>query len=179
VPSDVPAGIPGCGNGGAGLDGDLVGVRSDAYLDNLAGVSQADLDLLPADHDRPADRHPPGDDQRFGQARRLCSAGAGAGAAKPGPGLGRDRAGDGAGQDPLARTWATGPSRRKVTRCPASGSPALTTRSPRLTLPDAFTVRSTSITSPDAGGSGGGPAGCAPAAVRRARSRAPSRTAGS
>jgi hypothetical protein len=46
---------------------------------------------------------------------------------------------------------------------------------PRLTLPEAFTVRSTSITAPDAGGSGGGPAGRAPAAVRRARSRASSR----
>ena len=45
-------------------------------------------------------------------------------------------------------------------------------RSPRLTLPDAFTVRSTSVTSPAAGGRGGGPAGWAPAAARRARSRA-------
>jgi hypothetical protein len=36
---------------------------------------------------------------------------------------------------------------------------------PRLTLPEAFTVRSTSVTSPDAGGNGGGPAGLAPAAV--------------
>jgi hypothetical protein len=47
--------------------------------------------------------------------------------------------------------WATGPSSRRVTRCPASGSPALTMRSPRLTLPEAFTVRSASVTSPDAG----------------------------
>ena len=47
--------------------------------------------------------------------------------------------------------------------------------SPRLTLPEALTVRSTSVTSPDAGGSGGGPAGRAPAAARRARSRASSR----
>jgi hypothetical protein len=41
--------------------------------------------------------------------------------------------------------------------------------SPRLTLPEAFTVRSTSMTSPDAGGSGAGPAGRAPDAARRAR----------
>src|SRR5258706_13211093 len=56
-------------------------------------------------------------------------------------------------------------------RCPASGSPALMTWSPRLTLPDAFTVRSTSVTSPAAGGSGGGPAGWAPDAGRRGRGR--------
>jgi hypothetical protein len=43
--------------------------------------------------------------------------------------------------------------------------PALMTWLPRLTLPEAFTVRSTSVTSPDAGGNGGGPAGLAPAAV--------------
>src|SRR5487761_383191 len=42
---------------------------------------------------------------------------------------------------PEARTRATGPSSRSVTRCPASGSPALMMRSPRLTLPDALTVR--------------------------------------
>jgi hypothetical protein len=146
------------------LDGDLVGVRSDADLDNLAGVSQADQDLLPADHDRPANRHPPGDDQRFGQARRLC--GAGADAAKPGPGLRRTGQATVRARTPLATTWATGPSSRRVTRCPASGCPALTMRSPRLTLPDAFTVRSTSTTSPDAGGSSGGPAGCALAAAQ-------------
>ena len=93
----------------------------------------------------------------------------------------RGRASGGTGQatvrtrTPPARTWATGPSSRSVTRCPASGSPALITWSPRLTLPEAFTVRSTSITSPAAGGSGGGPAGRAPAAARRARSRASSR----
>ena len=77
----------------------------------------------------------------------------------------RGRASGGTGQarvrarTPPARTWTTGPSSRRVTRCPASGSPALMMRSPRLTLPEAFTVRSTSVTSPDAGGSGGGPAG--------------------
>jgi hypothetical protein len=59
----------------------------------------------------------------------------------------------------------TGPSRRSVTRCPASGRPTLIMWLPRLTLPEAFTVRSTSVTSPDAGGNGGGPAGLAPAAV--------------
>jgi hypothetical protein len=50
----------------------------------------------------------------------------------------------------------TGPSSRSVTLCPASGSPALMMWSPRLTLPEAFTARSTSVTSPDAAGSGGG-----------------------
>jgi len=54
---------------------------------------------------------------------------------------------------------ATGPPGRRVTRCPVSGSPALMMWSPGLTLPEAFTVRSASITSPDAGGSGGGSGG--------------------
>jgi hypothetical protein len=45
---------------------------------------------------------------------------------------------------PPDRMWAMGPSSRSVTRCPASGIPALIRRSPRLTLPEAFTVRSTS-----------------------------------
>jgi hypothetical protein len=60
-------------------------------------VGQADLDLLPADHDRPAGGDPPGDDQGLGQAGRLD--GPGPGSAQPGPGFGRDRAGHGAGQD--------------------------------------------------------------------------------
>jgi hypothetical protein len=137
-------------------------------------VDQSDLDLLAAGHDRSADGDPPGDDERFGQARRLCGAGPGRREAGAGPRAGTGQARVRA-RTPPARTWATGPSNRSVTRCPASGRPALTMRSPRLTLPDAFTVRSTSITSPDAGGSEGGPAGCAPAAVRRARSRASSR----
>jgi len=67
VPSDVAAGSAGRGDGDVGLDGDLVGVRSDGDLDGLTGMGQANLDLLAADHDRPADRDPPGDDQGFGQ----------------------------------------------------------------------------------------------------------------
>ena len=86
------------GNGDAGLDRDQVGVGSDGDLDGLAGVRQADLDLLPADHDRPADGDPAADDVGFGQAGRLGCARAGS--AQPGPGLGRDEAGEGAGQDP-------------------------------------------------------------------------------
>jgi hypothetical protein len=95
-------------------------------------------------------------------------------AAGTGPIAGRGRRSCGPG---CRRTGcgATGPSSRSVTRCPASGSPTLIMWLPRLTLPEAFTVRSTSITSPDVGGSGGGPAGRAPAAARRARSRASSR----
>jgi hypothetical protein len=97
VPSDVAAGIAGRGDGDAGLDGDLVGVRSAGDLDGLTGMGQANLDLLAADHDRPADREPPGDDQGFGQLGLL--GGAGAGAAEPGAGLGRDGAADGADDD--------------------------------------------------------------------------------
>jgi hypothetical protein len=133
-------------------------------------VGQADLDLLAADHDRPADRHPPGDDQELGQAGR--PGGSGAAAAQPGTGLGRDGAGDGADQDPAGQDVGDRAVEAQGDALPGQRSPALTMWSPRLTLPDAFTVRSTSVTSPAAGGSGGGPAGCAPAAVRRARSRA-------
>jgi len=38
-----------------GLDGDPVGVGPDADLDGLPRVAQPDLDLLAANHDRPAD----------------------------------------------------------------------------------------------------------------------------
>jgi hypothetical protein len=44
-----------------------------------------------------------------------------------------------------------------------------------LTLPEALTVRSISMTLPSGGGSGGGPAGMAPLAASRARSVASSR----
>jgi len=87
VPPDIAAAGARRGNGDAGLDGDLAGAGSGADLDGLSRVDQSGLDLLAAGHDRSADGDPPGDDQRFGQARRLC--GAGPGAAKPGPGLGR------------------------------------------------------------------------------------------
>ena len=53
VRSDVAAMVRASGDGDAGLDGDLVGVGSDTDLDGFAGVGQADLDLLAADHDRP------------------------------------------------------------------------------------------------------------------------------
>ena len=66
VPLDVAAAGPGCGDGDAGLDGDLVAVGSDGDFDGFAGMGQADLDSLAADHDRPADGDPPGDDQRVG-----------------------------------------------------------------------------------------------------------------
>jgi hypothetical protein len=97
MPLDVPAGGAGRGDGGAGLDGDPVAIGSDGDIDGLAGVGQAGLDLLPADHDRPAGGDPPGDDQGLGQAGRLD--GRGPGSAQPGEGFGRDRAGHGAGQD--------------------------------------------------------------------------------
>ena len=97
MPYDVAAGSAGRGEGDAGLDGDLVGVRSDGDLDGLTGMGQANLDLLAAGHDRPADRDPPGDDQGFGQLGLL--GGAGAGAAEPGAALGRDGTGDGADDD--------------------------------------------------------------------------------
>src|ERR1039458_4336064 len=51
VPSDVAASGPGRGDGDAGLDGDLDGVGPDGHRDGLAGVGQADLDSLAADHD--------------------------------------------------------------------------------------------------------------------------------
>jgi hypothetical protein len=60
-------------------------------------VAQADLDLLAADQNRPAHRHPLLDYQRLRKARRLrCS---GACPAQPGASFLRDGAGDGAGQD--------------------------------------------------------------------------------
>ena len=52
MPSDVAAGSAGRGDGDAGLDGDLVGVRSDGDLDGLTGMGQANLDLLAADQAR-------------------------------------------------------------------------------------------------------------------------------
>jgi hypothetical protein len=73
-------------------------------------VGQSDLDLLAADHDRPAGRDPAGDDDWLGQAGRLGSAGAGS--AEPGPGLGRDGAGDGAGQDPGGQVAGVEPGRQ-------------------------------------------------------------------
>src|SRR6266699_5209614 len=77
MPSDVAAAGPGRGDGDARLDGDLVGVRADADLDGLAGVRQADLDPLPADHDGSADGDAAGDGKGFGQAGRLGDAGPG------------------------------------------------------------------------------------------------------
>jgi hypothetical protein len=68
---------------------------------------------------------------------------------------------------PPVRMWATGPSRRRVMRCPANGMPTLMPWLPRLTFPDAFTVRSSSMAGPVAGGSGGCPAGVAPEAISR------------
>jgi hypothetical protein len=47
VPSAAAAGSAGRGDGDAGLDGDLVGVRSDGDLDGLTGIGQANLDLSP------------------------------------------------------------------------------------------------------------------------------------
>jgi hypothetical protein len=103
-------------------------------------VGQADLDSLAADHDGSADGDPPGDDE---------GAGRWGGWTVPGRApRSRGRASGGTGQatvrtrTPPARMWATGPSSRRVTRCPVSGSPALMMWSPRLTLPEAFTVRS-------------------------------------
>jgi len=55
VPLDIAAAGGRRSNGDAGLDGDLVGVGSDADLDGLPRVDQSDLDLLAADHDRSAD----------------------------------------------------------------------------------------------------------------------------
>jgi len=57
-------------------------------------VRQADLDPLPADHDRAPDGHPPPDGERGGQL--WWSGGSGTGSAKPLPGGLRDGAGDGA-----------------------------------------------------------------------------------
>jgi hypothetical protein len=51
------------------------------HRDGLAGVGQADLDSLAADHDGSADGDPPGDDEGGGQAGRL--GGPGPGSAQP------------------------------------------------------------------------------------------------
>jgi hypothetical protein len=85
VPPAVTASGPRRSNGDPWLHGDLVGVRFHRDLGGLTGMRQADLDSLPADHDRPARRHPPGDHQRVGQAgaaaelSRLSPAGSAAG----------------------------------------------------------------------------------------------------
>ena len=74
----------------------------------------------------------------------------------------RDRASGGTGQatvrirTPPARTWATGPSSSRVRRCPAP-EPGADHVVGEADVARAFTVRSTSIASPDAAGSGGGP----------------------
>src|SRR5215468_2418890 len=123
VPPDVAAGCAGGGDGDAVLDGDLVGVGAHGHIRGLAGVGEADLDLLPADHDRPAHRHPAFDDQRLGQPWRV----GGSGRAP----RSRARVTSGTGQvmvrvsTPPDTTWATGPSSRKVIRCRASGEPTL------------------------------------------------------
>jgi hypothetical protein len=98
VPFDVASSGPGRGDGDAGLDGDLDGVGSDGNRDGLAGVGQADLDSLTADHDGSADGDPPGDDE--GAGRRGGWAVPGRAPRSRGPGLGRDGAGDSADQDP-------------------------------------------------------------------------------
>jgi hypothetical protein len=51
------------------------------HRDGLAGVGQAGLDSLAADHDGSADGDPPGDDEGGGQAGRL--GGPGPGSAQP------------------------------------------------------------------------------------------------
>ena len=94
MPFDVAAGGAGRGEGDAILDGDLVGVGLDGDLSGLACMRQADLDPLPADHDRAADRDPPPDGERARQLWWPC--GCGAGSAEPVPGGLRNRAGDGA-----------------------------------------------------------------------------------
>ena len=65
VPFDVAAGGAGRGEGSSVLDGDLVGVGLDGDLGGLARVREADLDPVPAEHDRAADGHPP-DGERGG-----------------------------------------------------------------------------------------------------------------
>lgn len=91
VPPDVAPGGPPRGDGDAGFDNELVGVGFHGDLGRLAGVGQAALDLLPADHDRPAAGDSPGDGERFGQAGRLDC---------PGPGPGCGQAGQVAGVKP-------------------------------------------------------------------------------
>ena len=133
MPSDVAAGSAGRGDGDAGLDGDLVGVRSDGDLDGLTGMGQATWIFWP----------PAMIDPRT-ETRRVTTRGSGNWGCWAVPGRAprsRGRPSGGTGQatvrtmTPAARTWATEPSRRRVMRCPASGSPALMTWSPRLTLP--------------------------------------------
>jgi len=97
VPPNVTTGGPGRGDGGAVVHADLVGVGADGDLGGFAGVRQADLNPLAADHDRAADRDPPSDDQGIGQTRHLD--GAGACSAQPEAGLLGNRAGDGPDQD--------------------------------------------------------------------------------
>lgn len=101
--------------------------------------------------------------------------GCGAGSAKPVAGGLGNRAGDGADRGAGGEDVREGPSSRTVTRCPASGDPALMTRLPTLMLPDALTVRSISMIPPEGGGNGEAPAGTAPLAASRARSLASSR----
>jgi len=142
-------------------------------LAGLTSVREPDLDALAADHHGAADRDPScevsGPGSRGGPAvparapRSRCWADWGTGQATV-----RTRL-------PLARMWATSPSRRRVTRCPASGDPALMTWLPTVTLPEALTIRSMSMTPPAGGGSGSGPAGTAPQAASLARSVASSR----
>jgi len=57
-------------------------------------MRQANLDPLPADHDRAPDGHPPPDGEQHGQL--WWPGRSGAGSAKPVPGRQRERAGDGA-----------------------------------------------------------------------------------
>ena len=146
MPSDAAAGGTGGGDGDAGLNGDLVGVGFDSDLDGFAGVGRPTWIFCP----------PTMTDPRT-DTRRVTTRGSGRRGGWAAPGRAprsRGRASGGTGQatvrtrTPPDRTWATGPSSWRVTRCPASGSPAVRMRSPRLTLPEALTVRSTSITSP-------------------------------
>jgi hypothetical protein len=150
VPSDVAAGSAGRGDGDAGLDGDLEMSGLTVTWTVLRAWARPTWIFWPSAMIDPQT-----------ETRRVTTRSLGNWGCRAVPG----RSSGGTGQatvrmmTPAARTWATGPSRRRVMRCPASGSPALMTWSPRLTLPDAFTVRSTSVTSPAAAGSGGGPVG--------------------
>jgi hypothetical protein len=86
-------------------------------------VGQAGLDLLPAGHDCPRT-----------DTRRLTTSGSGRRGGWGDPARAprsRARVAWGTGHaivrasTPLVKTWATGPSRRSMTRYPASGEPAL------------------------------------------------------
>ena len=110
---DVAAGGTGGGHGYPGVDGDLVGVGFHGDLGGLAGVDEANLDLLATDHDRPRT-----------DTRRVTVSGSGkcGGWAVPARApRSRDRASCGTGQAmvrarmPPDRMWATGPSSRSVT----------------------------------------------------------------